>query len=192
MMKDKKGIISIEQIVPILVTLLVMAFVIGITVISADELRQDLQTTGTVVNGTVDGAAGNISLGNTLIDLATFDIANISGGTGAHFRIPYEDVADCTNNQDQAIPVLRCGNYTVYGNPGLILFNQTDAQEAAAVYEFNFSHTQNPPASRAVNNTIGSVFNLTEQLPLFGTIIGLFIILGVIFLLVRNKITIGG
>ncbi len=96
----KKGIIQINEIVPILVTLLIIAFVIGITVIAGTELRNDLITGA----GTTD--------------------------------------------------------------------NETNA------------------AFQSVNNTIASVFNLSEQLPLFGTIIGLFIILGVIFLLVRSKVSI--
>lgn len=85
----KKGIIQINEIVPILVTLLIIAFVIGISVLASSQFRDTL-TAGTV--------------------------------------------------------------------------------------EFD-----------AVNNTIAAMFNLSEQLPLFGTIIGLFIILGVIFLLVRAR-----
>lgn len=85
----RKGVIQVNQIVPIIITLVVIAFVIGIGVLSASELRDQL---------------------------------------------------------------------------------------TSATPEYN-----------AVNNTIGGMFNLSAQLPLFGTIVGLFIILGIIFLLVRAK-----
>lgn len=98
MKKTKKGVIQLNQITPILITLLIAGFVIGIAVIASGELVTELGT--------------------------------------------------------------------------------------------NATHTLNPGAL-AVNNTIGAVFNLSSQLPLFGTIIGLFIILGIIFLLVRGNVRIG-
>lgn len=57
-----------------------------------------------------------------------------------------------------------------------------------AATEFRDQLTTNSPEYNAVNNTIGAMFNLSAQLPLFGTIVGLFIILGVIFLLVRGRV----
>lgn len=90
----KKGVISINQIVPIILVLVIAAFIVGIGVLSSSELRDAVST-----------------------DVGSF----------------------------QYMPV---------------------------------------------NNSIGAMFNLTAQLPLFGTIVGLFIILGVIFLLVRGNVSV--
>lgn len=191
-LKGKKGIIQLNQITPILVTILIAAFIIGITVISASEIRDQSSSSGSVINGTLDGpgSTANTSMGAIQISSSGITVANksVGGPDTTHTIDSRANGGECTL-YTSPVNVWRCGNFTLWIDHGTMSINDSFMQSDVMI--FNYTHAQFPIGYVAVNNTIGSVFNLSGQLPLFGTIVGLFIILGIIFLLVGKKISIG-
>lgn len=177
-MNKKAQALSISNLptIALMIGLAAVGLAIVAAVLTGVNDSLDTTTDTLIANDTATGSSSNISLTGRNIDPSTFQVSNAS--VDGAFWTMYEYGSDCTDFTSQTVPVFRCGNYTLYTEPGIIFFNQTDAQKGTV--RMNYTYAKDNELAVISNGTEAGIANLSDQFGLLGTIVILVVILGVV------------
>lgn len=163
---------KLDEAKSIVMTVVLLIILAAIGVLVLKELMTDLKTSGTATNLAYTGAGTP----NDLIETGNYDFPADIGGMAC-------------GNSSGANETLNSGNWTLDSTYGTINFTvgtvsgDIGVEAVNNVFSCNYTFTTGNLKTDTITNATLGISNLTKQVPTFGIIIGILLIIGAVFLM---------